>query len=153
MKKLLMLGPLILVLLVGCAGTHAPRSAASVEDRWISPQQAVFLAATAAPAGVEGIYAMKVEATGTQGNHIYLNSELDYRDQRNLTVAISPSAAEQLAERFGEHPVSALKGQAILVRGSAIRTKIYFFANGRMTNKYYYQTHVNVRDADQITVR
>lgn len=34
-----------------------------------------------------------------------------------------------------------------------MRTKIYFFVGGVMTDKYYYQTHVNVSAADQLTVR
>lgn len=113
----------------------------------------MFLAANAAPASVDGTFSMTVQATGSQRNQTYLNSELDYRDQRNLTIAITPHAVQQLADRLGEHPRVALKGKDILVQGAAARTKTYFFANGRMTDKYYYQTHVNVNDADQITVR
>ena len=153
MKKLLMLTALALVLLGGCASTSAPSPDVNVQESWISPRQAVLLAADAAPASVDGTFALNVRATGTRRDQLYLNSELDYRDQRNLTVAISPFAAQQLATRMDEHPLRALKGKDILVRGAAVRTKIHFFANGRMTNKYYYQTHVNVSDADQITVR
>jgi hypothetical protein len=50
-------------------------------------------------------------------------------------------------------PLSALKGRNILVTGAAVRTKINFFAEGRMTDKYYYQTHVNVSQAAQIVIR
>ncbi|AND69458.1 hypothetical protein ATSB10_20040 [Dyella thiooxydans] len=95
---------------------------------------------------------MRVQATGAQGNGTFLNSEPDYRDQRNLTVALSPRAADQLWKRLGADPLVALKGRNILVTGSAIRTKIYFFADGEMTDKYYYQTHVNVTDARQVVV-
>ena len=110
------------------------------------------MAASAAPRSVDGVFAMRVQATGIQGQLTYLNSELDYRDQRNLTVTITPDAARQLAERFGDHPRISLKDKNIRVRGSAIRTTIRFYANGKPARKYYYQTHVNVTDAGQIEV-
>lgn len=153
MKSQLFLVTLAATLLGGCASMSPPSQLEGTESPWITPYQAVLLAADAAPDSVDGIFSMTVQATGAQGNQTYLNSEFDYRDQRNLTIAITPHAAQQLAERLGEHPVVYLKGKDILVRGAAARTTIYFFANGRMTDKYYYQTHVNVNDADQITVR
>lgn len=152
MKKLLLV-LLALAFFAGCASTPTAPHAADSETSWISPRQAVLMAADAAPGGVDGTFALHVQATGTQSGRTYLNSELDYRDQRNLTVAITPEAARQLTQRLGEHPLVALKGKDILVRGAAVRTTIWFFANGRVTDKYYFQTHVNVTDADQITVR
>lgn len=91
-----------------------------------------------------------MQATGSQDNFTYLNSELDYRDQRNLTIAISPGAARQLEAQLGAPPTVALKGKRILVNGVAVRTKIVFLADGKPTDKYYYQTHVRVTDATQI---
>lgn len=153
MKMQLLLASLAAALLAGCASTPPSAQTGSSPASWITPQQAVLLAADAAPSAVDGVFAMKVQATGTQNDQTYLNSEQDYRDQRNLTVAITPGAAQQLTQRLGEHPLIGLKGKDILVRGAAVRTKIYFFANGRATDKYYYQTHVNVSDAGQITLR
>ncbi|WP_157798530.1 hypothetical protein [Dyella ginsengisoli] len=95
---------------------------------------------------------MRVQSTGVQGNSTFLNSELDYRDQRNLTVALGPRTLDQLWKRLGADPLVALKGRNILVTGSAIRTKIYFFVDGEMTDKYYYQTHVNITDASELVV-
>lgn len=153
MKKLLLLISLAFALLGGCASTPLAPQASGPEGPWIKPREAILLAADAAPAGVKGTFAMKVQATGIQSNQTFLNSELDYRDQRNLTVAITPRAAQQLARRLGEHPLVALKGKDILVRGAAVRTTIYLSVDGRLTDKYYYQTHVNVTHGDQITVR
>lgn len=151
MRKLL--PPLVLGLAVlsGCAATTKP-APGPASSAWITPVQAILLAADAAPDGVHGTFAMRVQSTGTQGNRTFLNSEPDYRDQRNLTVVLSPRAADQLWKRLGADPLVALKGRNILVTGSAIRTKIYFFADGEMTDKYYYQTHVNVTDARQLVV-
>lgn len=151
MKKLLFPLALGIVSLWGCV--KGPQSAApQASGAWITPPQAVLLAANAAPRGVQATFAMKVQATGTQDGRSFLNSELDYRDQRNLTVVLNSRAAQQLRERLGADPLVALKGRNILVTGLAIRTKIHFIANGTPTGKYYYQTHVNVTDASQLVV-
>lgn len=142
---------LFLMLLALCAcSTTSPAPGAS---QWVQPVQAVQLAAEAAPGTVPGRFALRVQATGTQDGFTYLNSELDYRDQRNLTIAVAPSAARQLERQFGSHPLVALKGKRILVDGAAARTKIVFFDDGKPTDKYYYQTHVRVTDPRQITVQ
>lgn len=151
MKKLLLPLALGLGALSGCAS--APQPVANQASRaWITPVQAILLAADAAPRSVHGTFAMRVQSTGVQGNSTFLNSELDYRDQRNLTVALGPRTLDQLWKRLGADPLVALKGRNILVTGSAIRTKIYFFVDGEMTDKYYYQTHVNITDASELVV-
>jgi len=150
-KKLLPSIALVVVLGSGCA--TAPRPAmTSPANAWITPQQAVLLAANAAPDGVPGTFAMTVQATGTQNGRGFLNSELDYRDQRNLSVVLSPQAVQGLQERLGADPLVALQGKNILVTGSAARTRIAFIVDGVPTDKYYYQTHVNVTDASQLVI-
>jgi len=135
-----------LALIAGCATTQPSDLAAP----WINPVQAVQLAADAAPEGVPGTFAMRVRAAGTQSGFIYLNSELDYRDQRNLSIALTAKAARQLQDQLGSSPMIALKGKDILVTGRATRVKIVFYADGKLTDKYYYQTHVRVSDPKQI---
>ena len=93
---------------------------------------------------------MPVQSTGRQNHILYLNSELDYRDQRNLTIAILPTAIAPLEARFGQDLDRFFVGKNIVVSGAAQRVKIAFFSNGQLTDKYYYQTHVDVRDADQL---
>ncbi|MBU6248930.1 MAG: hypothetical protein KGN77_14355 [Xanthomonadaceae bacterium] len=147
--KLLLSLALGLVALSGCS-TPPRRAGGQAPQAWITPVQAVILAADAAPRGVRATFAMRVRSTGAQGDRIFLNSQPDYRDQRDLTIVIGPRVAEQLQERLGADPRVALKGRDIRVTGWAVRTKIYFFANGEMTDKYYYQTHVNLIDAGQL---
>lgn len=142
---------LLAISMAGCTSISAPRTTQPV-DAWITPSQAVLLAANAAPRGVKGTFRMKVRATGEENGVMFLNSELDYRDQRNLTVAVAPTAVAALQARLGGDPRVALKGRDIVVTGSAMRTRIVFSANGQPTDKYYYQTHVRVSDADQIVV-
>lgn len=143
-------------LLMIVVGAVVMSSCATTDDRspanLISPAEAIQSAATAAPQPVRGRFAMRVRAVGRRDGNIYLNSEDDYRDQRNLTVTIRPSAINPLAERFGDQADRFLIGKLIVVDGEARRVHIDFTENGRPTGKYYYQTHVDVRNADQLSI-
>jgi hypothetical protein len=118
----------------------------------IFPEQAVMNAAAVAPDGVKGVFELPVRATGRQGGWFYLNSQQDYRDPRNLTIAIPGAMADALAQRFGAELDQYLTGKTIAVRGEAKRVKIHFLADGRPTEKYYYQTHVRLTDPNLLTV-
>lgn len=118
----------------------------------ISPTEAIISAATAAPRPVPGRFTIRVTSTGRQDGNIYLNSEADYRDQRNLTVAIRAPAIGELAARYGMEADAYLVGKRVVVQGLARRVRIDFTHNGQPTDKYYYQTHVDVFDADQLTI-
>lgn len=152
MKVFLLPVAFALTLVSGCA--NSPLSGIpNTELSLLKPRQAILLAADAAPNAIAGTFLLSVKATGTQNSYVYLNSEADYRDQRCLTISLTPEVAQELTTRLGESPLTALKGREILVQGAAIRTKISFFSDGKATDKYYYQTHVNVTNADQIAVR
>ncbi len=138
---------LVVALSAGCASSP-PQSDSS---RWIEPSQAVQLAAASPTVGVTGSFAMTVKAVG-RADRVHLNSEEDYRDQRNLSIALEFTAAQELAAQLGAPPEIALKGKQILVSGTAKRVKIVFVADGKPTDKYYYQTHVVVTQASQIQV-
>lgn len=97
------------------------------------------------------MFALKVRATG-RTDKVHLNSELDYRDPRNLSIAVMPRAAAELERILGGPPEVVLKGKRILVSGTAHLTRIDFVVDDRPSGKYYYQTHVRVSDASQIQV-
>lgn len=153
MKRLVLASLLSIGMLTGCATAPRGENALHETTNLITPEAAIIRAANAAPEGVPGTFLMLVQATGTERGRVFLNSQLDYRDQRNLTIALTPQAHRQLAERLGADPMVALKGKQIVVRGTAVRTRIDLLANGRPTGKYYYQTHVHVTDATQLAVR
>ncbi len=131
----------------GC--TSAP---VATTGPWIDPGQAVLRAAGAPRLGITGVFALTVKATG-RTNKVHLISEIDYRDPRNLSIAVTPEAANQLEEALGAPPEVLLRGKRILVSGTARRTRIDFMIDGKPSGKYYYQTHVQVTDASQIQVR
>ena len=135
------------MLFVGCASTTSNQRLSV-----IAPESAVMKAAASAPDSVTGKFALGVQSSAILNSVTYLNSELDYRDQRNLTIAITPEAIPELTMRLGSAPVDALKGKRIEVEGKAKRVKIVFSHGGVATDKYYYQTHVTVTSAGQIKV-
>lgn len=137
---------LIIASAAGCASVPPPSA-----STWIEPGQAVLQAAAAPRTGVTGVFAMTVKATG-RTDRIHLNSEADYRDPRNLSIAVTPRAAAQLEARLHAPADEALQGRRILVSGTARRTRIDFLVDGKRSGKYYYQTHVQVTDASQIQV-
>ncbi len=123
---------------------------AGAED-YLTPPQAIQKAAYAAPASVGGTFDMQVRTTG-QAGFVYLNSESDYRDQRNVTVVISPFVRAALLQKFGQAPEVYFLGKHIRVTGEAKRVTIRFYSNGVQTDKYYFQTHIDLADASQIQV-
>lgn len=117
----------------------------------LTPAQAVINAAET-PAGVSGVFEMVVRSTGREGGKLFLNSELDYRDPRNLTIVVSASVEQALEGRLGAPVESAVAKRAIAVRGTARKTKIVFVSDGRVSGKYYFQTHLTVGSARDLTV-
>ena len=115
----------------------------------ISPVEAI-VAAQERP--ITGVFRFRVQATGAHDRWIYLNSELDYRDQRNLSIELTREASEELTRLFKEDPRVFFKGKLIRIHGTAQRVKIRFTFQEVVTDKFYYQTHVRVTDASQITV-
>lgn len=143
--------------LAGSSTAFTPQTPAgygSPSDRapTIGPVEAIQSAAAAAPRAVVGVFVMRVSGAGRQDGNIYLNSEADYRDQRNLTVAFHPAAAESFIAQYGTAPDTFLVGKRIAVSGGARRVRINFSIDGRPTEKYYYQTHVNVWNSRQIRI-
>ncbi len=138
------------------AGTLAAQAGAGAPA--LTPREAIVAAAdaadSAAPAArvVRGTFELPVRATGRQDGRLYANSERDYRDQRNLTVAIEPAAEAGLRERLGADPAAALVGRRLRVTGAAQRVTIRFSCADGPSDKYYYQTHVRVFHADQVAI-
>ncbi|MDI1321028.1 MAG: hypothetical protein PSW75_12675 [bacterium] len=131
------------------APTIIPKPAA---EKALTPEDAIHLAAAAAPDGVDGIFELTVRATGRDNDVIYLNSENNYRDQRCLTIQIPTVVVTEYVRKFGLAPDVALKGKHIRVNGEARRATIWITQYGLKTQNYYYQTHVKLVDPRQIEV-
>lgn len=140
-----------------CAGLFALAACQTVGVRpdtrqVIAPALAVMAAADAAPAGFPGTFGFEVMRAEFAGPRLFLNSYPDYRDQRNLSVAIEGRAVPMFRRIYGDHLTSTFMSRRIEVTGLARRQRIDFTVNGRPSGKYYFQTHVRVTDPAQIRI-
>ena len=138
---------------LACALTLALPASGWSTLRSIKPEKAVIAAAKAGPEGVSGVFKMVVAAVGHQRGKVFLNSQSDYRDPRNLTIAMSEATAEDVERKAGVTEASALIGRKIYVRGHARTVRVDFTVDGQPSGKYYYQTHVLVSDPVQVAVK
>ena len=104
------------------------------------------------PDGVSGIFELVVRSAGRADGQLYLNSQPDYRDQRNLAVEVTPAVERALQARLGGPIEQSLLRRTIAVRGTARRTRIDFNHDGAPTGLYYYQTHLALRSDRDLTV-
>ena len=131
------------LLLSGCAATQMPTQ--------LTDTMPVIKHAAAA-GGIQGEFILPVKATGSRRNRVFLNTEADYRDQRNITIALSPEVARLIEQQHGKSAQEFFLNKTIKVKGTAKRVKITFFWEGKPTEKYYYQTHIRVNSPEQLSV-
>jgi hypothetical protein len=127
----------------------------SDEVQLLTPNDAIRLAAEVAenrPSIADGNYQLFIQATGKQKGHVYLNSEKDYRDQRNVSINLMPQVLNGLKHKYKQEPLEFFHGKMIQVKGEPRRVKIWFYYEGKSNGMYYYQTHIVVSDVDQIKV-
>lgn len=146
MRRLVVVTAMILA--IGCASRPVVQSAAGT----IRPYDAIQMAASNPERGVVGVFELTVRGVGRDDALTLLNSEVDYRDQRCLTVAMGADAAADLGAALGAPVDVALVGRTIAVTGTARRVRIDFYGMGNPTGKYYYQTQIRVTHAAQIQV-
>ncbi|MEW6997472.1 hypothetical protein AADZ86_07195 [Colwelliaceae bacterium BS250] len=105
-----------------------------------------------APDGVKGTFQFSIKASGVERKVVYLNTELDYRDRRSVTVALHPKTIAAFTKKYGSSPEVYFINKNIEVTGEAKQMKIWFFSNGIRSEKYYFQTHIRVKSINQIKV-
>lgn len=121
----------------------------------MTPVEAVTYASYVAPkGGIAGEFAFEIQAVGEQNGRLYLNSEKDYRDRNNLTIAMPRPVGQWLAGKSDLAAIQkALVRHRIVVRGIAHRVQIDLIdQSGQRTDKYYYQIHVTVSDPQQLAL-
>lgn len=140
------------LILAGCSVTakHPTSSEfVSISDT----MEIIRNAAASAPEGVMGEYVLSIKAAGKQGPVVYLNTEFDYRDQRNVSVALHPKLIPQLEAQYGVKAEEFFIGKTIRVKGNAHRARIDFIdAQRKPSGKYYFQTHIRIVNLTQIEV-
>ena len=132
------------------AGVLLAATAAVARD-YSTPEALVRQAAAQAPAGVPGIVQFRVRAVGRSADAVYLNSETDYRDPRNLTVTVRGLALHWAEDAYGK--AETFKGKEIIANGVVRRVRIDFAQGGKPTGFYYFQFHLPVTDPGRLWVR
>ena len=145
MKYLLLLS--ILVLSACTTTPEITSKAASTDVMRLIEQTAVN-----APKSVKGTFQFSIKASGIERKVVYLNTELDYRDRRSITVALHPKTIAAFTEKYGSSPEVYFINKNIEVTGEAKQMKIWFGSNGKRSEKYYFQTHIRVKSINQIKV-
>lgn len=105
-----------------------------------------------APIGVHGTFKFQIKASGSRRGEVFLNTEMDYRDRRAITIVLKPNTIAEFTDKYGSTPEAYFIDKKIQVTGEAKRVKIDFISKGRITNKYYFQTHIKVSALKQIKV-
>jgi len=145
MRYLILLSILILG---GCSSTPTFDSNSDIANI----MNLIALTEENAPKGVKGTFQFPIKAAGSQNNVIFLNTQTDYRDRRNISVAIHPKLIDALTMKYGTSPEMFFINKTVEVTGEAKRVKIHLTVDGRRTAKYYFQTHVRVSSLNQIKV-
>jgi hypothetical protein len=145
MRYLILLSMLILS---GCSSTSTVNSNTDVA----SVMNLIALTEENAPRGVKGTFQFPIKAAGSQNSVIFLNTETNYRDRRNISVAIHPKLIDALTIKYRVSPEIFFINKTVEVTGEAKRVKIHLAVDGRKTTKYYFQTHVRVTSLNQIKV-
>lgn len=145
MKYLIVLSILILC---ACSSTQEVASKPQVTDII----QLIEQAKRRFPEGIRGTFQIPIKATGSQHDVVYLNSNLDYREPTNITLALAPFVIEAFTSTYKSSPELYFINKTLEVTGKVERIKIYMYENGKRTKRYYFQTHIRVTSIDQIKV-
>ncbi|KFZ38018.1 hypothetical protein HR45_05765 [Shewanella mangrovi] len=141
MKKILFV---LSVMLGGCATTS--------DSSYTNTMDVIAAAAAAAPQGVPGNYTFFVKAIGHSHPFFYLNTEEDYRDQRDITIVLPEPLLIQMGFKNTPAVEQYFLHKRIKVSGVAKREKIVFSHDGKPSSKYYYQTHILIEQPEQLSV-
>jgi hypothetical protein len=139
---------LLILVLSACTATPEVTSKSSSTD----VMRLIEKTAVNAPKGVKGTFQFSIQASGIERKVAYLNTELDYRDRRNITVALHPKTIVAFTKKYGSSPEAYFINKNIEVTGEAKQIKIWFGFNGKRSQKYYFQTHIRVKSISQIKV-
>ncbi len=123
-----------------------------VREGVIDPVQAVIYASQAGENGYSGTFGMQVRNLGAYPTYVYLNSELNYREQLNVSVRMDMEVVRYLRRTYGNEWLNEIVGKQIEVEGEAKREVIWFRCNDERTSSYYYQTHIHVTRPEQFKI-
>jgi hypothetical protein len=135
---------------------RVPRAVKEFPTTVFSPAQAITEAANT-EGGAKGVFEFKVASVGGnggKGKSVYLNSEADYHDARNISVMVRPAAVTGLEQTLGGPLDKTLAGKKVSVIGTAhpVKTNIYD-ADHKKTGETFTQTRIILAKAEKLAVK
>lgn len=130
----------ILFLLLGTAGSQAATMTAREGAAKSDGGRAIY-----------GTFTLTVRSTGGDHEILFLNSERDFRDPRNLSPSLHPHAVEELKKLHGGDLAAFFAGRTIWVTGDAERVPVTLLKDGKVVGTYF-QHRIAVTDAGQISL-
>ncbi len=145
--KTMWIYPLLLATLGGCA----VQQSVSPAKAGLTALDAIVMSEQTAPEPVPGVFSLHIKNADKVGDVVYLNTEFDYRDRRNVTLVLTPRMLQEFAASYpDQQPQQYFLGRNIVVNGAASRQTIWFISQGKKTEKYYFQTHIPIWYSGQI---
>jgi hypothetical protein len=145
-----------ILMLFGCANTSTeyqqPSLFGTVTGTTTNAMPLIEQVSAVAPNTVEGNFIFDVKAAKTIWPYTYLNTEQDYRDRRNITIRVFAGVERAIRLTHGKSVEEYFANGRIAVNGEAKRVKIVFYSQGKPTESYYYQIHIDVTSAEQISL-
>ncbi|MEP7210450.1 MAG: hypothetical protein ABI740_06405 [Alphaproteobacteria bacterium] len=122
----------------------------------LAPAQAIA-AASKADDGAEGVFEFQVGSVGEtsrKGRPVFLNSEADYHNPKNLSVMIQPAVVKEVEAAAGGSLDKTLANKRIKVTGVAKQVKVAVYGEDHeKTGTTVTQTRITVTNASQIAMK
>ena len=128
-----------------------PSAAVTVSTATLAPAEAIAAAKRAAPAPFAGTFTFQVQSTGRSNGQLFLNSDADFHNPANLSVAVPLAEAAKLAAGGGPAD-EYLKGKHITVIGGARVVRVQQMRAGQPVGDPETQTRIPVTSATQVSV-
>lgn len=154
MRTLMLASVAIALTMVSAQLAQAQDAPRPSRPEYVDPVVYSATEATRGPAErpLPGQFAFIVKGSSRDGDRVFLNSAVDYRDPGTLTVVLPASVADGLARSTSAPMERDLLGRTIVVNGVARRVPIAILRDGTRTGQTYEQTHVVITDASQIHI-
>jgi hypothetical protein len=103
---------------------NEPCTRPTITDGWLDANLANRIVSFTPEHCQSGAFGLTVKSVARVGSVMYLNSEVDFHDPRNITVAVLPEARDEMARFFHDAPDNHLLNKQIFVVGTVRRVQV-----------------------------
>ncbi|MCF2859514.1 hypothetical protein L1286_18675 [Pseudoalteromonas sp. SMS1] len=99
--------------------------------------------------GVHGTFELKIAGSLRHRGGVFLNTMMDYKSEKNVTIFLTEKFIHKFKKKTGIPPEIYFLGKRIIVKGKAKRVKYTVYEYGKETDKFYFQTQINLNALNQ----